>query len=1155
MVTASPLSDFIQPGPQFARSVNIERDALARSLDGYLPTGRALDVLRRFTATMRNPSLTRAWSITGPYGSGKSSLALLLDALTSPQDDRSRNHALQLVGSVDKPTASDLREALQAFAGDDGFIRAGVTAQREPVERTVVRALIAGLDRFPGRPRKRAALMRDAERLLQSALLPARAVADLVQDVAAVAPLLLVIDEFGKNLEFFTDRPADADLFVLQEIVERASGPEALQVFVVTLQHLAFEDYATGATITQRREWAKVQGRFEDVPFADSPSEVLQLVARVFRRTDDADPAITAAIDRWADAQYKEVERLGLTDRLPDAALLAACYPLHPLALAVLPELCSRYGQRERTLFSFLARPEPHSVVSFLEEATVSRRRLPVVGIEQVFDYFMASTGSIIATSDGASRWLEIDSRIRETQGLSDEEARVLKIAGVLNLVSRGGTLRASRHTLAYASGPDVEGVLRQLESRGLLIHRGFADEYRIWQGSDFDLHAAIDDARRRLSSESLARLCERALPLRPQVAARHSQDKGILRFFERAYVDASGLGRALSAQADGLLLYVLDGSAPESLDTVTRDGRPVLFVYPRDGAALVAAAQDAAAVAEVLASNDSLSDDWVARRELHERAALSVERFRAALDSAFALDEQGVSVRGADGTPIDTSGRRTWSALLSDICDIEYHAAPTVRNEMIARRELSSQAARARRDLLIAMVERAGEVQLGIDGYGPERAMFESVLVHSGLYREAADGWQFAEPLQDSDYRPTWLKIEDALRRSQAGPVTLDEVWRELQAPPIGLPDGPIPVLVTAALLVHADDVAVYQDGTFQAVFGAELIERLIRTPERFAVKHFATTGPRAKVLASLAARLSASAPSGRRNASLIRVLAPLVRAVRALPEYTRKTRHVDDEAKAVRDALATAVEPDALLFAKLPKAVGVRPFPPTARVTEAAAGELADRVIAALARLEAVYSSLIDSIVDAFAVGLGRPTPARLDDVRAELAVRGGGLADKVLEPRLRSFLFAASDSQLDDHDWIENLAMNVAERPPKAWRDEDRRRFESNLEEVLRAYRRVEILHLEHLDTHPAGARARQVVVTTPEGDVRESIVWLDEAAAGAIEAIVAAAMEQAATMVGARAPETLLAMLAERLMTGGVQQLEPRRSTTETRRQHG
>jgi hypothetical protein len=287
-----------------------------------------------------------------------------------------------------------------------------------------------------------------------------------------------------------------------------------------------------------------------------------------------------------------------------------------------------------------------------------------------------------------------------------------------------------------------------------------------------------------------------------------------------------------------------------------------------------------------------------------------------------------------------------------------------------------------------------------------------------------------------------------------------------------------------------------------------------------------------------------------------VVRVLTPLVRSVLNLPEYTRRTSALDEEAKAVRDALSRATEPDVLLFSALPNAVGMSAFTPAGQVTFEKAARYADRVMDALARLENLYSALIDSIVNALAMGFGRSAPARLDEVRAEVSLRSAGLVDKVLEPRLRSFLLAAADSHLDDQDWVENLAMNVAERPPRAWRDEDRQRFEVGLDELLRAFRRVEILHLEHLDAHPNGARARQVVVTTPEGKVTESIVWLDDAAAEAVEGLVATALKGASLLVGARAPETLLAVLAERLIDAGTLELSDRSesSVRDWRRQH-
>ncbi len=77
MSDSPTLDKLVVVSPRFARSVSLVRDAhRADALDGYIltPTGRA--VLRRLTDALHGETTVRAWSITGPYGSGKSALAL-----------------------------------------------------------------------------------------------------------------------------------------------------------------------------------------------------------------------------------------------------------------------------------------------------------------------------------------------------------------------------------------------------------------------------------------------------------------------------------------------------------------------------------------------------------------------------------------------------------------------------------------------------------------------------------------------------------------------------------------------------------------------------------------------------------------------------------------------------------------------------------------------------------------------------------------------------------------------------------------------------------------------------------------------------------------------------------------------------------------------
>ena len=83
---------------------------------------------------------------------------------------------------------------------------------------------------------------------------------------AKLAPVLLVIDEFGKNLEAFADARGDADLYLLQQLAEWSRGETGIPVVVVTLQHMAFGDYAEGASVAHRREWTKIQGTIRRHP-------------------------------------------------------------------------------------------------------------------------------------------------------------------------------------------------------------------------------------------------------------------------------------------------------------------------------------------------------------------------------------------------------------------------------------------------------------------------------------------------------------------------------------------------------------------------------------------------------------------------------------------------------------------------------------------------------------------------------------------------------------------------------------------------------------------------------------------------------------------------------------------------------------------------
>lgn len=142
------LADFVQTVSRFSRSANIERDHSGAGIDGYVPTGRALDVISRIAAGLKDPAAGRTFSITGPHGGGKSSLAVFLSGLLAASSSPEYKSAHSILESIDQTVDAELRTGMRSVkAGRNGFVRAFATARNEPVAATIARALHTGVTR------------------------------------------------------------------------------------------------------------------------------------------------------------------------------------------------------------------------------------------------------------------------------------------------------------------------------------------------------------------------------------------------------------------------------------------------------------------------------------------------------------------------------------------------------------------------------------------------------------------------------------------------------------------------------------------------------------------------------------------------------------------------------------------------------------------------------------------------------------------------------------------------------------------------------------------------------------------------------------------------------------------------------------------------
>ncbi|PSQ76240.1 MAG: hypothetical protein BRD37_07275 [Bacteroidetes bacterium QH_8_67_23] len=1059
---------------RFRRSVHLERDFYrADGLDGYVVTAKARELVRRLAGALTAPEGERAWSITGPYGGGKSASALFAAHLA-----RGSDAALARLDDADAALAAEAREAFAA-----PFCPVLIVGARRPLAEALLDGLAQSLSAFAEDTGADAlaALADEADAAAPTDDEATRLYREAARTVHETTGggLFVVIDELGKLLEYAALHPEQSDLYVLQRLSERA-GDEQHQppapVALVTILHQAFERYAGRLPAAQREEWQKVQGRFEDFAFVEPADETLRLLAEAV----DAQP------------RDEENEEAGSVDALLDAVrlpphfdaeqvqrCLTEALPLSPAVSLAVGPLFRRLAQNERSLFAFLAAGEPHGFGDVMNRDDAP----PRYRLDHLHDYLVGALGATLFDERMNRLWAETDAALARLEAPSALDERLLKQIAILGFAGDRAGLRPTAPLLRVAADAppeEVDTALERLKEARVITYRPFHEEYHVWQGSDFDLEGKLAAARREVPERRpLAAMLREALPPLPLVARRHSYRTGATRVFEVIYASDETWRQHLEApydDADGRIIYVLPehaGGARSALEETLRnasaqsDAPLTLLAVPGSAETLREAARDLACFDAVLDDPD-LEGDAAARKEVREQRAELAGYVHDQLTRLISSSENGRNPCDwiYQGKEIEVESERALQQRLSRICDEVFSEAPEVWNELINRRSPSGSAVYGQKQLLEAILEHAEEPRLGIEGTPAAYGLYASVLRATGIHREqdraGEDGtWTFGAPSAERDgCRAVWDAIGRLLDEAEGQRVAVADCYDTLTAPPYGVREGLLPVFLFAFYKHAEDEIAFYENGSFVHDPAYAEIERFLNAPEKFALQRVTVEEARADVLERLAPLVGLE-ETGEENRAPLPFVVRLLKSVRDLPPYTRKTGRLSDEALAVREALHRATEPATLLFQELPEACGLDSFLGDEASDDAEV--FVTRLQDALRELGRAYGDLLDDIeeriAEAFALQ-AEDSEAR----RSELAERAQVLLSHVTDTALKSFCVRATDEMLDTQGWYESLAALLAKRPPEQWVDKDREKFEETLTQVAHRFRNQEPLYFE-------------------------------------------------------------------------------------------
>lgn len=1092
-----PDKNAIPVAPRFTRSVHIGRDFrdMRFRLDGYQVTPLVRQTAGRIIAGLAADATERAFSVIGPFGAGKSAFGLFLAHFL--QRRPAGRH--ELLTSLNVPIPDSLLP-LDAPT----LLSVRVPGNNAPLRQALMRALnqaLAGKMRSPAI----AALRQSLETACQDPLLDPVRVADYVAETARLLRaegsfdgLLVVIDELGQFLDYAARHEEQRDLFVLQSLAETAARSGDAPLLVVTILHQAFERYTTNAGPTRRAEWAKVQGRFEDLPFQEPAAQMVRMVASALQPVG-RDP-YKQARKEWATRLSPLAEDLGLRPVEIGSAewqnLIADTYPVHPAVLVALPSLFRQLAQNERSLFAFLHTDEPWGLRDIVR-GPLSDGTLPIYRLTHLYAYLEANLGPALFARARGQRWAEVaEARV----SLIDDDALhldVLTVVGVLGAIERASGLRASRAHIAFAladTGDDqtVTNALQKLVERRIITYRRYRDSYIIWEGSDLDLETLTQEARRAISERmDLTALLQQHADMTPRIARRHSYRTGSTRIFAVRYVESTRLGTDLARgeRYDGELLHVVPANeeelraAEDWAQEPARAGEPWrITILPSRLHDLRDLLLEVAALRTLLDEHVELEHDRPARREVAGRL---LEARQMLADMIAETYERGRWFYA--GQHYRLQNARQIDELLSRAADITYPHTPLVWNELIVRRQLTSAAAKARRNLVEAMLARASEPLLGLTGYPPERAIYESILRMGGLHRQDANGvWRIGPPPLEDPLRlsQVWQAMEALISAERIEPHPVADLFVHLERPPYGVKAGLTPLLFVALYVARAGEISIYERGMYVPMPDIAVFERLMTRPEQFSVRLCRAEGARWRVYERLARALAPQALTQPSQPALLAVTLPLLRFINQLPAYSKQTKRISPRAQAVRQALREARTPDELLFERLPRACDM----PSFRADDDEGTLRVEPFVAALREalqeLQSAYSRLLETIATRISAAFGLHATGASG--RAELETRYAAIAATVTDPQIRAVGVRLETADPGDQPWIVSLAALVAKRPPETWSDGDLPAFEAAVVDLGRRFRAAEELALI-AHTVPSDTTLVRVGVNNGQGEI--------------------------------------------------------------------
>lgn len=627
--------------------------------------------------------------------------------------------------------------------------------------------------------------------------------------------LFIFIDEFGKILEHAANNNPEKELYFLQTLAEFVNV-SSRNVILITTLHQNFGSYAYKLTETQRNEWLKVKGRFKELVFAEPVEQLLYLAAESLTKSKVmTDGAKENFLDVFSLAKKNKIISESLTARTSKML-----YPLDAISASCLTLAIQRYGQNERTLFSFLHDTTSNSINSFIPNDTTT------YNLAVVYDYIIYNFYAVLAeTNIDSTNWRAIrvaiervESGIINKNNINDA-LKIVKTIGLLNLFYNGVIIDFAfleAYALKSLGIKNPRSIIEKLTANKIIRFAAYKSQFILFEGTDINIEDELYKAATivpvpKLVATEIAPYIKRNVV----VASASYYRTGTPRYFQ-FIVSNEPYDVEPTGDEDGFvnLIFPLEDVKNQMIELSASSGKAIIYAYFDDTETIVKHLYEIKKLQYLL--DNVVLEDRIAKGEILKQQAYETQLLNKSINDCVEMMNAQVEWY-FNGKQQIINCRKDLNKLLSTVCESVYNKTPIIRNELFNKQKISSAISLARVNLLDAMIEHWQEEDFGFSPtqYPPERTIYNTLLKSSGIHRRNEDGlWILGEPIAP-ELQSLWAVCTDFLAKSTEKALKLSDLVKTLKMRPYKLKQGVIDFWLPIFLFVKQQEFALYNGET----------------------------------------------------------------------------------------------------------------------------------------------------------------------------------------------------------------------------------------------------------------------------------------------------------------------------------------------------